>query len=247
MFLNLVSEELQEAFSNFTSDTSLFCLPITITSENLTPLPPLPFASVSDGGEFYSSLPHLSSILQPKTPLYLIFRYGSSSSTLIALTYIPSNAPVRAKTIFASTRATVVRELGSEKFTTTVFATEEEEVTSVDAWKERGVDTDGNVIGGGGHGSDGSKISGYRREDLMGEKERELEAVRRAEEEARSGTAGRDIGIGGSLQRSSGAAGGGGGGMNMRMPVDEDAKEALRGLQAGSLVQLVSSPPCVPS
>jgi twinfilin len=153
---------------------------------------------------------------------------------------------VRAKTIFASTRATVIRELGSEKFTTTVFATEEEEVTSVDAWKERGLDTDGNVIGGGGHGSDGSKKSRYRREDLMGEKERELEAVRRAEEEARSGTAGRDIGIGGSLQRSSGAAGGGGGGgggMNMRMPVDEDAKEALRGLQDGSLVQLVSSLP----
>lgn len=167
--------------------------------------------------------------------MYLLFRRGpEASSSLIALTYIPSNAPVRAKTLFASTRATVVRELGSEKFGTTVFATEEEEVVSAQAWRERDIDSDGTGNGNGG-GSTGS----YRREDLMGEKERELEAVRRAEDEARSGTAGRDVGIGGTLQRSGGAAGGGG--MSMKMPVDEDAKEALRSLQDGGLVQLVSS------
>ena len=76
----------------------------------------------------------------------------------------------------------------------------------------------------------------------MDDKERELESVRRAEEEARSGTLGRDIGIGGSAfggaSRGNGGAGNGSS-MRVQMPVDEDAKEALTGLQQGGLVQLV--------
>ncbi|EAW14547.1 twinfilin [Aspergillus clavatus NRRL 1] len=217
-----VSQELHDAFSTFASDSSIFCLPVTITAESLTPLSPIRFSTPN---AFYPSLPQLSSVLQPKTPLYLLFRRPESgSSTLSALTYIPSNAPVRAKTLFASTRATLVRELGSEKFASTIFATEEEEVTSEDAWRER----DAEKKGSGGKG-------GFRREDLMGEKERELDAVRRAEEEARSGTPGRDIGIGGSFPR-----GGFGSGVQsrIRMNVHDEAKTALAELQEGGLVQL---------
>jgi len=125
---------------------------------------------------------------------------------------------VRAKTLFASTRSTLTRELGTEKFASTVFATEEEEVLGQDAWRER----------------DGEGPNAVSREDMMGEKERELEAVRRAEAEARSGTPGRDIGIGGTFGPGSGS------GMRVSMPVDEAAKTALRDLQDGGLVQLVS-------
>ncbi|KAL2000327.1 hypothetical protein VTN02DRAFT_3267 [Thermoascus thermophilus] len=67
----------------------------------------------------------------------------------------------------------------------------------------------------------------------MDERERELEAVRRAEEEARSGTIGRDVGIGGTFRKAAGA-----GGMQVSMPVDEDAKAALKALQQGGMVQL---------
>ncbi|KAJ9408047.1 hypothetical protein DTO045G8_4225 [Paecilomyces variotii] len=225
-----VSSELHDAFNAFTSDSSLFCLPITITSESLTPLPAIPFSSPN---AFYPSLPQLSSVLQPKTPLYLIFRRpdnegsgSGSGSTLAALTYIPSNAGVRAKTLFASTRATFVRELGSEKFSESIFATDEEEVIGEEAWRERDAEKSGKSNGGNGR---------FRREDLMDEKERELEAVRRAEEEARHGTIGRDVGIGGSLAASGGGATGG---MNVKMPVDEEAKAALKGLQQGGMVQL---------
>ncbi|KAL1965710.1 hypothetical protein VTN77DRAFT_5210 [Rasamsonia byssochlamydoides] len=219
-----VSPELHDAFNAFTSDQSLFALPVTITSESLTPLSAIPFSSSPDA--FYSSLPQLSSVLQPKTPLYLILRYGSS---LIALTYIPSNAPVRSKTLFASTRATLVRELGSEKFASNIFATEEEEVVGEEAWRERDLD---------GTGSGNSK---FKREDLMDEKERELEAVKRAEEEARSGTAGRDVGIGGTLGRVSGIASGGS--TTVQMPVDDEAREALRTLQEGGIVQMAIDVP----
>jgi twinfilin len=163
-------------------------------------------------------------VLEPKAPLFLVLRH--SDVGLVALTYIPSNAGVRAKTLFASTRATLTRELGSEKFVTAIFATEEEEVFGEDAWKER--DLEGN----------GTSNASYKREDLMDDKERELEAVRRAEEDARHGTAGRDVGTGGSLARVSGIATGGGIGVNM--PVEEDAKTALRSIQDRGLVQLVS-------
>lgn len=193
---------------------------MTITSESLTPLPALSFQGTPTKESFLTSLPQLSTILQPKTPLYLLLRRptATGAATLIALTYIPSNAPVRAKTLFASTRSTLTRELGTEKFGSTEFATEEEEVLGVEAWKER----------------DGEGAGGVSREDMMGEKERELEAVRRAEAEARSGTPGRDIGIGGTFGPGSGS------GMKISMPVDEGAKTALRDLQDGGLVQLVS-------
>ena len=124
--------------------------------------------------------------------------------------------------------------MGSEKFASTVFATEEEEVVSEESWKER--DADKKVDSGSGGGN------GISREDLMGDKERELEAVRRAVEEARSGTPSRDIGIGGTFNRGNGLKGAGpsaGGGMRIQMNMDEDARSALGGLQQGGLAQLV--------
>lgn len=168
-------------------------------------------------------------MLKPQTPLYILVRRDDSS--LVAVTYIPSNAPVRAKTIFASTRSTLVRELGSEKFATTVFATEEDEVVGQEAWRERDAERSSKGLGGSG-------IGGTRREDLMDKKERELELVRRAEDEARSGTAGRDIGIGGGRGNGPGSSSS----MRVQMPVDEDAKTALTGLQQGGLVQVVRLP-----
>ncbi|KAJ5506745.1 Actin-binding cofilin/tropomyosin type [Penicillium expansum] len=206
-----VSSELHDAFARFNSDSSTFCLPVTITAETLTPLAPISFQGSPSENAFFSALPQLSSILQPKTPIYLLLRRPSTGSTaaLIALTYIPSNAPVRAKTLFASTRSTLSRELGTEKFASTVFATEEDEILGQDAWRER----------------DGEGPNAISREDMMGEKERELEAVRKAEAEARSGTPGRDIGIGGTFRPASGS------GMRVSMPVEDDAKAALRDLQ----------------
>ncbi|KAL4883463.1 hypothetical protein BJY04DRAFT_25882 [Aspergillus karnatakaensis] len=213
-----VSQELHDAFAKFASDNSAFCLPVTISAESLTPLATIPFSG--GGNSFYPSLTQLSSVLEPKTPIYLLLRRpGVASPSLVALTYIPSNAGVRAKTLFASTRATLVRELGSEKFGETIFATDEDEVVGEKAWKDREAEKNGTSEGG------------YRREDLMGEKERELEAVRRAEEAARSGTPGRDIGIGGTFGRGPSR-------MRIEMQVDEDAKQALSGLQAWGLVQV---------
>lgn len=109
-----------------------------------------------------------------------------------------------------------------------MFATETDEVVSENAWRERDAEKSKDVGGAG---------EGFTREDLMGDKERELEAVRRAVEEARSGTPGRDIGIGGSFNR--GSTGSPAGGMSIQMGMDDEARDALGGLQPGGLVQLV--------
>lgn len=106
-------------------------------------------------------------------------------------------------------------------------------MVSEEAWRERDADRKGAA----------GEADGVSREDLMGDKERELEAVRRAVEEARSGTPSRDIGIGGTFARGNGkmaaAGASAGGGMRIQMAMDEDAKGALAGLQQGGLVQLV--------
>lgn len=47
----------------------------------------------------------------------------------MAITYVPDSAPVRQKMLFASTRLTLVRELGIERFRETIFATAKEELT----------------------------------------------------------------------------------------------------------------------
>lgn len=48
----------------------------------------------------------------------------------MAVTFVPNSAPVREKMLFASTRLTLVRELGIERFRETLFATEAAELTA---------------------------------------------------------------------------------------------------------------------
>lgn len=214
------STELQEAFRAFTSNSSLFALPVTIDSERLTPLDPIPFTSSS----FASSLPSLEQLLQPKTPIYLLLRRDDGK--LVAVTYIPSTAPVRSKTLFASTRATLVRELGIEKFEAgTIFVTDAYEVLDTKEWEQR----DRGATGG----------NSERDEEILTREERELGAVKRAEDEERFGTKGRDIGYGGGNAEPGGSVEVGGQG-RMTMKCASEAKDKLRtGLsESGSLVIL---------
>ncbi|KAK5558595.1 Twinfilin-1 [Exophiala xenobiotica] len=221
------SAELLEAFTTFTSDTSAFCLPVSITSESLTPLSSIPFPSGSS--RLSSSVSSLDSLLTPTTPLYLLLRRGptgsQAQSDLVAVTYIPSRAPVRQKTLFASTRATLIRELGSEKFGETVFLTEREEVLDPAQWDE----------GAGGGGASAGAGQGQQDPGLLSTEERELQAVKRAEEEERHGTRGRDLmgeaGSGGVIGARTGT---GGGRSGIVMKIDDDARAALGDVAAAA-------------
>ncbi|ORY63375.1 uncharacterized protein BCR38DRAFT_227187 [Pseudomassariella vexata] len=167
------SKELVSQFNTLLSDTSLFGLLVTITSESLTPL-----TTLRSKGGFSSSLSELAPHLQPNEALYIILRRHDAAPPFIAVTYIPDAAKVRQKMLFASTRLTLVRELGSEHFRETIFVTTAEELTP----------------------------EGFERHDKhtalaapLTEEERTLQEVKQAEAEAGSGTGVREIHLSASM------------------------------------------------
>jgi twinfilin len=130
---------------------------------------------------------------------------------------------VRAKTLFASTRTTLAKELGIEGGS--LFATESAEVLDPREWEERERRD--------GAGTDEAPLT---------REERELQGVKRAEEEERHGTKGRD------LMGSEGGGGGTGGGssVGVAMGMHEAGRGSLRELaqsgesNEGMVVQFVS-------
>ncbi|KAL8672075.1 MAG: hypothetical protein Q9168_003435, partial [Polycauliona sp. 1 TL-2023] len=108
------SPSLHSDFRSFLTTPSLFALLITITSERLEPLLTIP----SSSSDFLTSLQTLTPHLLPNRALYILLRRHPSPHPcpLICITYVPDAAPVRQKTLFASTRLTLIRELGPEMF-----------------------------------------------------------------------------------------------------------------------------------
>jgi twinfilin-like protein len=80
---------------------------------------------------FTKDLHQLQSHISPTQAAYILLKVEPSAPDgYIAITFVPNAAPVRQKMLFASTRLTLVRELGIERFRSTIFATEVEEVTA---------------------------------------------------------------------------------------------------------------------
>lgn len=88
----------------------------------------------------------------------------------MAVTYVPDHANVRSKTLFAATRLTLVRELGTERFRETISATTRHELTA-DGWRKH-------------------DKSGELKAPLT-EEEQSLQSVKEAEAEASRGTTSR--------------------------------------------------------
>ncbi|CAJ2509743.1 Uu.00g056430.m01.CDS01 [Anthostomella pinea] len=163
------SQELVSQFNKLLGDASIFGLLVTISAEALTPVTTLPSTSSSD---FSANLAQLAPHLQPNEALYIILRRHDSAPHLAAVTYVPDAAKVRQKMLFASTRLTLVRELGSEHFRETIFATTAEELSPAGFDKhDRHTALDAPLT----------------------EEERTLGEVKRAEAEAGSGTGVRDL------------------------------------------------------
>lgn len=120
------STELHETFKTFVSTPSQRFLLASISSETLVPVTTIP----SQNDSFKDDLHLLAEHLTPTNTLYILLKtHPSESNGYVAVTYIPNTAPVRQKMLFASTRLTLVRELGIERFRETVFITEAKELT----------------------------------------------------------------------------------------------------------------------
>ncbi|KAG6008609.1 hypothetical protein E4U21_004249 [Claviceps maximensis] len=185
------SRELQAEFNSLLSSSSTFGLVVGIEKESLVPTATLPSTSHS----FADNLAHLKGHLQADAALYLLLKRHAEQPSLVAVTYVPDSAPVRQKMLFASTRLALVRELGSEHFRETIFANSAEELT----------------------------MGGFEKHDAhnklaapLTDEEQSLGEVKRAEQEAGSGTGTREI----HLSKS------------FAMPMAEDALSALRELKS---------------
>ena len=118
-----------------------------------------------------------------------------------------------------------------------MFCTEKEEVCDVRQWEERdGTKTSGGAGGGVADGEGKSVVE--KRLELLSVEERELEGVKRAEEEERHGTQGRQLGGlgGGGSEPGSGRGTPSGG---IRMKVGDEVKSALRDIAEGGEGKLV--------
>ncbi|KAI5465376.1 hypothetical protein BGZ63DRAFT_373422 [Mariannaea sp. PMI_226] len=187
------SKELQAQFNSMLSSPDTFGLLAAIDKESMVPVATIPSSSSSFAGNLANLEPHI----KPNVALFIILRRYDSVPRFLAVTYVPDEAPVRQKMLFASTRLTFVRELGSEHFRETIFATMAAELTA--------------------HGFE--KHDAHSKLDApLTEEEKTLGEVKRAEQEAGSGTGTREIHLSKSLA----------------MPVAEDAIAALKDIDAGN-------------
>ncbi|KAI9782320.1 MAG: Twinfilin-1 [Peltula sp. TS41687] len=122
-----VSNELHQAFNELVSSPDQRGLLAGIEKEQLVALEAIP----SHSAEFSSDLKGLTSLLKDNEAAYVILRrYEEATDGYVAITYVPDTANVRQKMLFASSRLTLVRELGIERFRETLFATTKDDLTA---------------------------------------------------------------------------------------------------------------------
>ena len=91
----------------------------------------MPLNTIPLQSDFSSDLSQLASHLSPTAARYVLLKLAPGEPDgYAAVTYVPNAALVREKMLFASTRLTLVRELGIERFRETLFATEAAELTA---------------------------------------------------------------------------------------------------------------------
>jgi twinfilin-like protein len=135
-----------------------------IQKEQLVPFQSIP----SESTDFFSDLSALTSLIKDNEAAYIILRrHPDASDGYVAVTYVPDTAPVRSKMLFASTRLTLARELGLERFRETIFATTKADLTA-EGWKRHEK-----------HGETQAPLT---------QEERALQGVKEAEAEASTGT-----------------------------------------------------------
>nr|OQO24702.1 hypothetical protein B0A51_08616 [Rachicladosporium sp. CCFEE 5018] len=183
------SQDLLNWFNNVVSSPTLRGLIAGIEKEELIPFCTIPLKSPSFLDDLQPLQTHLTST---KAAYILLKTHPEDSNGFAAITYVPNAAPVREKTLFASTRLTLVRELGVERFREQLFVTEKEEVTkegwerhvahselaaplTVEETDQAGLrDVEARETGGTGSRKGHTKVDALKKEDGLAEGVREL-------------------------------------------------------------------------
>ncbi|KAI8095740.1 hypothetical protein BDF21DRAFT_374090 [Thamnidium elegans] len=124
-----VSKELAKVFADAVSTGTTRMIRVSIEHESLIPNGT---STVQDGFEAdYKQ--YIEEYLDTTTPAYIFVRLDEKTSNneykWLFLCYVPDNAKVRDKMLYASTRATLTRELGDYRFVDNIYGTDKSEFT----------------------------------------------------------------------------------------------------------------------
>ncbi|CEG69724.1 hypothetical protein RMATCC62417_05749 [Rhizopus microsporus] len=129
-----VSEELSKVFTDAVANGNVRILRVSIQNESLIPNGITPVQE-----DFQKDFQYVSDYLEPTTPAYVFVRMDEKSSTgeynWLFLCYVPDNAKIRDKMLYASTRATLTKELGDYRFVDSIYGTDKSEF-SWDGYKK---------------------------------------------------------------------------------------------------------------
>ncbi|KAH9484130.1 Twinfilin [Psilocybe cubensis] len=121
-----VSPELASTFANAVQSGSTRFIKILIQNESL-----VHDISIPIDGSFEQDLRLLQrdAVLPTDSPAYILAKLDAPSSDWISIYYVPDTAQVREKMLYASTRFSLLKSLGSSLFTDSIFATSKEDLT----------------------------------------------------------------------------------------------------------------------
>ncbi|PCH38158.1 actin depolymerizing protein [Wolfiporia cocos MD-104 SS10] len=120
-----VSQELSSTFADAVESKDVRFLKVSIRNESL-----VPDGTTPPSGTLEADLDNLGSILDDNAPAYVLVRLDDPPSEWLAVYYVPDTAQVRDKMLYAATRNTLTKSLGSAHFTDQIFATTKDDLTA---------------------------------------------------------------------------------------------------------------------
>ncbi|RDB21542.1 Twinfilin [Hypsizygus marmoreus] len=120
-----IAPDLASAFSNANLTNDVRFIKVSIANETLVHDLTIPVA-----GSFEDDLAFLQrpNVLEDSTPTYVLAKVAPSE--WIAISYVPDSAKVRDKMLYASTRSSLLKAIGSTLFTDAIFATSLADLTA---------------------------------------------------------------------------------------------------------------------
>ncbi|KAI8142200.1 hypothetical protein BJV82DRAFT_615934 [Fennellomyces sp. T-0311] len=127
-----VSDELAKTFADAVASGNTRILRVSIINESLEADGTAPVES-----SFEQDYSNVMKFLEDTRPAYILVRLDEKSGNeynWVLLSYVPDNAKVRDKMLYASTRATLTKELGDNRFVDSIYGTTKDDV-SYDGYK----------------------------------------------------------------------------------------------------------------
>ncbi|GLB35071.1 putative actin depolymerizing protein [Lyophyllum shimeji] len=119
-----IAPQLASLFANANTSNDVRFIKVSIENELLVHQLTIP---VTSSFEDDLKLLQAPGVLENDTPAYLLAKVAPSD--WIAISYVPDSAKVRDKMLYASTRASLLKAIGSTLFTDSIFATSKEDLT----------------------------------------------------------------------------------------------------------------------